>query len=240
MPTGNPTAPAPAPVVPGSPEADAAAAAKFDAAGGQAGTEAPAVVPAPVVVPPAAVVPPVVPPVVTPPVVPGALDFDAFAKEFTDTGALSEATYKALETAGIPKAVADAYVNGLQATSALAAQEEAKLFEVVGGKDKFPALQQWMQGNLTAAELKAFNDSTVDGTFDQAKLAMEAVNARYVAAMGGGPGLREGTGGSSATVGGYESLRQFVEATKDPRYAKDPAFRQAHERKIAATAPGII
>jgi predicted AlkP superfamily phosphohydrolase/phosphomutase len=65
-------------------------------------------------------------------------------------------------------------------------------------------------------------------------MAIEALKSKYVAKTGSGSKVIVGDGAPPAAAG-YESKAQMTSDMKDPRYAKDPAYRRAVERKIAKT-----
>ena len=160
------------------------------------------------------------------------LDYAAMSSEFNELGGLSEETYKALDAKGIPQEMVDAYIAGQQA---LAAQWDNTGYEVAGGKESFDKMASWAKDAMTVAERQALNDafSGKDTTADKMKLAVAGLRAKYEAANGRAPGLLGGSPAGSNS--GYQSRAQMTTDMKDPRYAKDPAFRASVERKLAAT-----
>ncbi|MCA8110259.1 capsid assembly protein [Burkholderia cepacia] len=158
------------------------------------------------------------------------LDINAFSQEFQSAGGLSEESYSKLETAGIPKAMVDAYIAG---QVALGEQRNAQGYETAGGKDEFAKMTEWAKTGFNAAEIAAFN-TAVTGTAEQMQLAVAGLRARYEAANGREPGLLGGKPGNAGAPG-YASRAEMTADMKDPRYAKDPAFRAKVESKLAAT-----
>lgn len=159
------------------------------------------------------------------------LKMDTFSQEFAQNGALSAESFAALEAAGIPKPMVDAYIAGQQA---LAAQVQAQGFEVAGGKDQFEQMVKWAATGLTPGEIAAYDAAVTGGSVDQMKLAVAGLRARYEAANGREPGLLGGKPGSG-NAPGYASRAEMTTDMKDPRYGKDPAFRAKVEAKLAAT-----
>lgn len=156
------------------------------------------------------------------------LDFDAFANEFFETGALSEDAYKALEGAGVPRKVVDAYVEG---QTAIASQIRNTALQSVGGEAEYSKMVQWASSNLSKGEIAAFNASLDTQDIDQAIFAIRGLQARYRSEVGSMPNLVQGqTGASSA--GSYQSLAQLTKDMGDPRYESDPAFRQQVANKL--------
>lgn len=157
------------------------------------------------------------------------LDFNEFTQEFVTKGELSEASYKKLADAGIPKSMVDAYVEGQKT---LLEQQANQVFSVVGGKEQYQELTKWAADNLTDSEIEAFNVS-VGGSTQQAVLAVEGLYAKYLKANGTPPKLIEQTESSSANMSErFESVEQLTEAMADPKYKNDPAYRDKVMRKL--------
>jgi len=159
------------------------------------------------------------------------LDMAPLSQEFSQNGALSEASYKKLEDAGIPKPMVDAYIAGQQA---LASQQTAAAHEVAGGKEQFDAMSKWAATGLSPGEIDAYNKAVTGGTFDEAKLAVAGLRARYEAVNGREPGLLGGKP-SSGGIAGYGSTAEMTADMKDPRYEKDSAYRARVQAKLAVT-----
>ncbi|KQW02217.1 hypothetical protein ASC87_13380 [Rhizobacter sp. Root1221] len=157
------------------------------------------------------------------------LDMATLQTEFDSSGALSDGSYAALEAAGIPKEVVNAYIAGQQA---LVDQHAAQGFALVGGQDSYSKMVQWAATNMSPAEQDAFNTSVV-GTPEQMSQAIMGLKARYEGSMGRDPVLLAGQqGGTPASEAGFASRAQVTEAMSDPRYRKDPAYRAMVERRI--------
>jgi len=158
------------------------------------------------------------------------LDMAVLTKEFSETGALSEGSLKALEGVGISKEVVDTYIAGQEA---LVAQAVGKVHALAGGKDSFDAMISWASINIPEGDQQAFNTSMA-GDFNSQKLAVDALKARYVAATGSNPKVIVGEG-ASPSVQGYESRAQMVADMSDPRYQKDSAYRNKVAEKLGRT-----
>ena len=68
------------------------------------------------------------------------IDFDALAAEFDRSGALSAESLAALEKAGYPKSVVDAYIAGLDALADRYAQQ---VRDMAGGEEAYARLTQF-------------------------------------------------------------------------------------------------
>lgn len=96
------------------------------------------------------------------------------ANEYDRTGQLSYATQQALEQRGIPAALQQTYITGLNAQ---AAQEMNTIHQAVGGQETWNQMVQWAQANLQPAEIDTFNNMLGSGT-DQAVMAARGLLAQ--------------------------------------------------------------
>lgn len=158
------------------------------------------------------------------------LDMAEFTAEFTANQTLSEASYEKLAKAGIPKEMVDGYIDG---QLALRASQDAAGYDAAGGKEQFAKMADWSRANMTEGERTAFNNA-VAGTPEQMKLAVAGLRARYEAANGSDPKLLGGNATNNNGIG-YASRAEMTTAMRDPRYAKDPAYRATVEQKVAAS-----
>lgn len=149
------------------------------------------------------------------------LDYDAMEREYLETGKLSEAYYKQLEAAGISREMVDAYIAGQEA---IAANIQAEVFDLVGGQQQYQQMVQWAAQNLSPSQIDAYDRAVSSNDRDAIFLAVEGLKARYAAAGGMEPNLINGSGAASAG-NPFRSTAELTAAMRDPRYAKDPAYR---------------
>lgn len=186
------------------------------------------------------------PPVATPvapaidadglPVVPStvsAIDMASFEKEFVDTGAVSEASYKSLQDKGLDKATVDQYVQGRMA---LAAQYEGTAFDVAGNKTEYAKLAGWAANNLQPEAQDVYNKAVRSGDVNTMKFAVEGLKARYDAVMGRPAISPVVPNTTTSTSTGYQTYTQMVTDMKDSRYKTDPDYRRSVEQKAANAA----
>lgn len=158
------------------------------------------------------------------------LDYDAFAREFQTSGELSTASYEKLAKAGIPQHMVDSYIEGQRS---IADATRNDVLASVGGEEAFTQIVQWAAVNVPKDELQAYNAVVDTGDKAQIKLAVAGMKARYEAANGSEPKLLNGsTQGSGGSVNAFRSNAELVEAMRDPRYAKDPAYRADVENRL--------
>lgn len=157
------------------------------------------------------------------------LDLSTFTTEFNSKGELSTESYAKLAAAGFDKQLVDNYINGQKA---MAAQYETSVTAEVGGAEKYAEITAWAKANLTDAEINAYNGAVSSGDLAQAKLAVLGLSTKFSKANGSEPRLVQGRT-SSASGDVFESTAQLTEAMRDPRYAKDPAYRAKVQAKLS-------
>jgi hypothetical protein len=159
------------------------------------------------------------------------VDYEALHKEFTESGSLSEDSYKLLqEKAGLDKDTVDGYIAG---QAALAREARTRAFDIAGGESEYTNMVTWAKSNLTPAEIAAY-DKNVNGTAEEVALAVAGLKGKYVAAKGSDPALLGG-GASTVTAEGFQSRAEMTAAMRDPRYKSDPAYRKQIEQKVAVS-----
>ena len=152
------------------------------------------------------------------------IDFDALTQEYNNLGGLSPKSYEALAKAGIPQETVDAYVQG---QFALAEKYQADAMDMVGGRDNYNEMADWARTNMTPGQLQAYNNAVASRDPDVIKFAVGALKAQYESSNGYSPKrqLMGSTNSSGETVKPFMSRAQYVDAIKDARYERDPAYR---------------
>jgi hypothetical protein len=163
------------------------------------------------------------------------LSLTEFSQEFDTKGELSEASYAKLIAAGYDKTLVDSYIAGQQARAQL---HEADLKNSVGGDQAYSEMTTWAKANMTTAEIAAYNASVSSPNIDAAKLALAGLKARYTAANGKEPTFVKAQNTTPITDQ-FNSNHEVKAAMKDPRYARDPAYRKSVEQKIARS-PNVL
>ena len=128
-----------------------------------------------------------------------------------------------------PADVAQLYLNyrsGVDTEPQELTQEQATdLQKSVGGEKQYNTMLQWASNNFDEAEISRYDKVMESGDPDAAYFAVQALAARY------NDGVRiEGkmlTGKPAKSDGDqFRSQAEVVRAMSDPRYEKDPAYRQ--------------
>jgi hypothetical protein len=160
-----------------------------------------------------------------------AIPAELFAKaseEFAASGELTEDTIKEFLGKGIPQEFIDTYVAGARA---LQAQMVTEAQGLVGGEDNWNAMMAWAK-TLPEADIDAFNEAVVNPK--TSKLAIQGLYSRYAAEHGSeSPSAAAGAERGSPAGDVYQSKTEMTADMRDPRYAKDAAFRATVEQKIA-------
>lgn len=159
------------------------------------------------------------------------IDFDVLQQEYMELGGLSEDAYAALEEAGFPESVVDAWIAG---QDALSRQVQSEMFSLVGGAEQYQELVGWAADALPEAEIDAFNAVMETQDPNMIRLAIQGLNARYRSEAA--PNLMQGNSSAVSTGGKFESNAELTAAMSDPRYAKDPAYRQQVADKLARSS----
>ena len=111
-------------------------------------------------------------------------------------------------------------------------QEQAdKLFEMVGGKKAYQAMIEWAGQSLSQGEIDMYDRVMAKGDPSAIFFAVQALSGRFNDAVGKDGKLLTGRG-SSSEDSSFRSQAELVQAMTDPRYDKDPAYRQDVLRKL--------
>lgn len=154
---------------------------------------------------------------------------DQFNAEFAQNGDLSEESIKKITAMGIPEPMVRAYVEGQKAVMQ---SNINTVMGMAGGEQTYQAMTEWASSNISGEEVDAFNSIMDSGNMANIRMAVAGLKARYEQANGSSGRLLQGeTSGPSG--GAFRSVAEIVAAMKDPRYAKDPAYRADVEQRVA-------
>ena len=136
-----------------------------------------------------------------------------------------------LEEVGLSPALVDDYITGQKAAMDAAVKD---IMSVAGGEQGYLELAEWAKETLSDAELQAFINIMESADVNTAKLTLGNLHARYRSSVpSAGKRLKGGTGVTAGDI--FHSWEQQLDAQKDPRYSRDPAFRAEVEQKIERT-----
>ena len=155
------------------------------------------------------------------------IDFDALGEEYQKNGELSKESIDKLEKAGYPKAMVDAYLDGLQATTEKFVN---RIYSMAGGKENYEKIIGFIKTQPESV-VNAYNATITQGNLNQIELALNGIKAQMKAAYGtSNPTLMGGA--ATSTAEGYTSMEQMTKDMADPRYQVDPKFTRSVMMKI--------
>lgn len=155
------------------------------------------------------------------------IDFDALGEEYQKNGELSKESLDKLEKAGYPKAMVDAYLNGLQATTEKFVN---RIYSMAGGKENYEKIIGFIKTQPESV-INAYNATITQGNLNQIELALNGIKAQMNATYGtSNPTLMGGA--ATSTAEGYTSMEQMTKDMSDPRYQVDPKFTRSVMMKI--------
>ena len=155
------------------------------------------------------------------------IDFDALGEEYQKNGELSKESIDKLEKAGYPKAMVDAYLDGLQATTEKFVN---RIYSMAGGKENYEKIIGFIKTQPESV-INAYNATITQGNLNQIELALNGIKAQMKTAYGtSNPTLMGGA--ATSTADGYTSMEQMTKDMADPRYQVDPKFTRSVMLKI--------
>ena len=102
--------------------------------------------------------------------------------------------------------------------------EMNQVYNSAGGEAEYNRLTSWAADNIPESKLDAFNNIIDQGNATAIQIAVAGLRSEYENQEG-----YEGrmlTGKAARTLDGFRSQAEVVEAMNDPRYDRDPAYRQ--------------
>lgn len=151
----------------------------------------------------------------------------AASEEWEQNGSLSEETIAELQELPSEELIA-AYLNaqgGQQPTADFTDSQVAEIHNDVGGPEAYGNLMQWAQDTLPEEYINSYNNLVDKGDPLSVRLALAGLQAAYVDNNGSEGDLLTGRGAvDKADV--FRSQAEVVEAMSDPKYDRDPAYRQ--------------
>ena len=119
-----------------------------------------------------------------------------------------------------------------ESESEVLSEEQAnQLMEMVGGEKAYQSMMQWAGQNLSKEEIQMYDSVMGKGEPNAIFFAVQALNSKYSDAVGSDGQMLTGRDGSSDTQA-FRSQAELVAAMNDPRYDRDPAYRQDVIRKL--------
>ena len=109
-----------------------------------------------------------------------------------------------------------------------------QLKSIVGGDANYKNMTEWASSNLPEQEIAMFDKVMDFGDPNAAYFAINSLAQRYQDAVGFDGKLLTGKA-SSNNKAGFRSQAEMIEAMQDPRYDRDPAYRQEVMQKLESS-----
>tara|TARA_B100001094_G_scaffold330868_1_gene397268 strand:+ start:1196 stop:1942 length:747 start_codon:yes stop_codon:yes gene_type:complete len=155
---------------------------------------------------------------------PAADMISAASQEFAESGELTPETRDALAEMDSAELL-DAYMSLAQPPSPdLSDSDVSSLKASVGGEESYNQITGWASEALSEVELEAFNTTVDSGSLAQIQMVMAGLQARYQSENGYEGTQLQGKAPSNSRDT-FRSQAEVVEAINDPRYDRDPAYR---------------
>ena len=151
------------------------------------------------------------------------------SSEYTDE------TLKALAESK-PEDLAQMYLDYRKANSQkeISEADTTALKNSVGGDDAYGQMMTWASQNLNENEINMYDSVMELGDPNAAYFAIQALNFRYKDNTGIEGNLLQGKAAAN-TPKGFKSQAEVVAAMQDPRYDRDPAYRQEVMAKLESS-----
>ena len=150
------------------------------------------------------------------------------SQEYAEKGEMSKETFDSLKDMS-SEDLLNAYVEMQKGNSVAPAVElsDSDVNDIkssVGGEESYNQITGWASESLSDADLDAFNSIVENGTKAQIQMLLSGIQARYQAENGYEGRQLQGKPPSN-NADAFRSQAEVVEAINDPRYDRDPAYR---------------
>ena len=164
--------------------------------------------------------------------------FNSIDDELAQGGEISEESMAKL-SAMDSKDLVDAYLRyqntledaPVQQGRELNDQEVSSIYNSVGGEQQYQQMTAWAAENLDADTVQAFDNVIETGNVAAINLALRGLQSQYNDNVGYENNMIQGKPAQSGN--GFRSQAEVVRAMNDPRYDRDPAYRQEVMYKLA-------
>ena len=160
------------------------------------------------------------------------------ADEFSEKGELSAETLAEFEKMSSKELIQAyfEYEQGLPAMDTpqgveLTQQDINSIQNSVGGEAAYQRLVGWAAQNFSEAEIQAFDNVVDSGNVAAINLALAGLQARYTDANGYEGKMIQGKAAAPADT--FKSQAEVVRAMSDPKYDRDPGYRNEIMEKLA-------
>tara|TARA_B100000287_G_scaffold243615_1_gene229014 strand:- start:389 stop:1159 length:771 start_codon:yes stop_codon:yes gene_type:complete len=155
---------------------------------------------------------------------------DASNEYFSNEGQLSEETmqkFTEMSSTDLVNAYMEIQKNAPAPQGEAADLTDAEMNQVynsAGGESEYNKLTSWASDNLAEKKLDAFNSIINQGDATAIQIAVAGLKSEYENANGYEGRMLSGKAARSTDA--FRSQAEVVQAMNDPRYERDPAYRQ--------------
>ena len=116
-------------------------------------------------------------------------------------------------------------------SESLSEEQAEYLMDMVGGDKAYKSMIEWAGQNFSKEEVSMYDGVMESGDANAIFFAVQALQARYNDNVGSDGQLLTGRG-TENTDDSFKSQAELVAAMSDPRYDRDPAYRQDLMRRL--------
>ena len=116
-------------------------------------------------------------------------------------------------------------------SESLSEEQAEYLMDMVGGDKAYKSMIDWAGQNFSKEEISMYDGVMESGDANAIFFAVQALQARYNDNVGSDGQLLTGRGAEN-TDDSFKSQAELVAAMSDPRYDRDPAYRQDLMRRL--------
>ena len=113
----------------------------------------------------------------------------------------------------------------------LSEAQAQELMDSVGGEKAYKSMLEWAGDNFAKEEVEMYDSVMESGNPNAIFFAVQALQARYNDSVGTDGQLLTGRGAQNVD-NSFKSQAELVQAMNDPRYERDPAYRQELMRRL--------
>ncbi len=168
-----------------------------------------------------------------------------FAGKFKDPQALEQAYVELQKKLGEPRdevptpedegepaeAESEAEADDDGEEELLSDEQAEMLMDMVGGQKAYQSMLEWAGDNFSQEEIEMYDGVMGSGNPNAIYYAVQALQSRYNDAVGSDGQLLTGRGAQD-TDDSFKSQAELVAAMSDPRYDRDPAYRNDVMRRL--------
>ncbi len=118
-----------------------------------------------------------------------------------------------------------------ESSEGLSEEQAEFLMDMVGGDKAYKSMLQWASDNFSKDEVSMYDSVMESGNPNAIYYAVQALQARYNDSTGTDGQTLTGRG-TQSNDNSFKSQAELVAAMSDPRYDRDPAYRQDLMRRL--------